>query len=454
MRHPYIPRGRGEEPEMLQAVGVEHFEDLLAPVPAHLRMTGPLDLPAAMSEVEVTRHIERLAAANTAGAGVRAFQGAGSYDHHVPAIIDHLSFRSEFYTAYTPYQPEVGQGTLQAVFEFQTLMSELTGMDLANASLYDGATALAEAMLLATATTKRSRIAVAGPLHPHYLEVLHTYARGQGIEVDVDPAPQGVVDASWLAGALAKEPAGVVAQGPNFLGLVEDHTDLFTQARNVGALGIAVFQPQALALYRTPGDMGADLAVGEGMSLGTPPQFGGPALGLFAASKRFVRLVPGRLIGETVDLDGKRAFVMTLQTREQHIRRERATSNICTNQGLLALRASIYLSLLGDEGFHAVATHSMERAHYAANKLAALPGCSLPYGGPFFREFVLECPRPAKEIILAAAKNGIIPGVDLGAARPDWSHHLLVCATEKHDRVDLDALVKAVATAVGEAAHV
>jgi len=433
---------------MLEAIGVASFEDLLAPVPESVRLTKPLDLPGPLSEMEVSRRLQALAEKNGNAGRRLAFLGAGAADHWVPAAVDAVAGRPEFYTAYTPYQPEVSQGTLAATFEFQTLVAELTGMAMANASLYDGASALAEAVLLAVSVTRRKRVVVAGPLHPHYLQVLRTFCSGQGIEVVSDPAGEGTADRSWVQAALGDETAAVVGQVPNFLGIVEDLSDLFAAARGVGAKAIAVFDPHALALYKTPGEMGADIAVGEGMSLGSPPSFGGPTLGLFAASAELVRRVPGRLIGETIDREGKRAFVMTLQTREQHIRRERATSNICTNQAWMALRATVYLSLLGPQGLREVAELSLEGAHYAAEKLAALDGFRLPYEAPFFNEFVLECPRPAREIVAGAMKRNVVPGVNLARfadlAPPGAENRLLVCVTETHGKEDLDALVEAV----------
>jgi len=439
---------------MLEAAGVSSFEELIAAIPAKFRLEGLLDLDRPRSEFEVARRLGALAERNGHAGRRRMFLGAGAYDHLVPAAVDAVAGRSEFITAYTPYQPEVAQGTLTAAFEFQTLLAELTGMDLANASLYDGATALAEAVLLACVKTRRKRVLVAGPLHPHYLQVLRTFCQGQEIEVVSDPAPDGVADRNWVRDALDGTTAAVVGQTPNFFGIADDLTDLFTAARDVGAKSVAVFLPHALPLYRTPGEMGADLAVGEGMSLGTPPSFGGPALGLFTARQEFARLVPGRLIGETVDRDGKRAYVMTLQTREQHIRREKATSNICTNQGLLALRATIYLTLMGPEGMRETAEQCLERAHYAAEKLAALDGFRLRYDEPFFHEFVLQCPRPAREIVAGCIERGVTPGVNLGRfgeLGPEGADRLLlVCVTEKHDKHDLDALVEAVKEAAGD----
>jgi len=428
---------------MLETIGASSFEKLLAPVPMHLRLQRLLDLGEPQSEYQIARQFEALAALNDVPGKFTSFLGAGSYDHFVPAAVDHLSFRSEFYTAYTPYQAEVGQGTLTTIFEFQSMLAELTGMDLANASLYDGASALAEAGLLAASVTGKSKIVVAGPLHPNYAQVLSTYCRGQGIEVVADPSPDGTINRGWVRDALPGA-AAVVAQSPNFFGIVEDLSGVFADARAQDAKAIQVFLPHALPLYKTPADMGADLAVSEGLSLGSPPSFGGPALGLFTSRLEFVRHIPGRLVGETVDRNGKRAFVMTLRTREQDIRREKATSNICTNQALLALRATIYMSLLGPQGMREVAEQCLEKAHYLAAHLSSRKGFRLPYKGPFFQEFVVETPRPAWEVIAQARLKNVLPGVDL-TRFPELqagTNRLLVCVTEKHTRADLDHLVE------------
>ena len=443
MQHPFIPRGEGEEETMLEAIGVSSFEKLLAPIPAHLRLGRLLDLPAPQSEYQIARQFETLAALNDVPSRFTSFLGAGSYDHFVPAAVDHLSFRSEFYTAYTPYQAEVGQGTLTTIFEFQSMLAELTGMDLANASLYDGASALAEAALLAASVSGKSKVVVAGPLHPNYLQVLATYCRGQGIEVVTEPSPDGTINRGWVRDALPGA-AAVVAQSPNFFGIVEDLSGVFADARTLGVKAIQVFLPHALVLYKTPADMGADLAVAEGLSLGSPPSFGGPALGLFTSRLEFARHIPGRLVGETVDRNGKRAFVMTLRTREQDIRREKATSNICTNQALLALRATIYMSLLGPQGLRDVAEQCLEKAHYLAGRLTSSKGFVLPYKGPFFQEFVVQTPRPAWEMIAQARVRGVLPGVDLARfpGLQAGNNRLLVCVSEKHTREDLDRLVE------------
>jgi len=449
VQHPFIPRGEGEEAQMLEAIGVSSFETLLAPIPQHVRLGRWLDLPEPQSEYQIARQFEALAALNDVPSRFTSFLGAGAYDHFVPAAVDHLSFRSEFYTAYTPYQAEVGQGTLTTIFEFQSMLAELTGMDLANASLYDGASALAEAALLAASVTGKSKIVVAGPLHPNYLQVLETYCRGQGIEVLCDPSADGVINRGWVRDSLPGA-AAVVAQSPNFFGLVEDVSGVFADARSQDAKAIQVFLPHALPLYKTPADMGADLAVGEGLALGSPPSFGGPALGLFTTKLEYARHIPGRLVGETVDRNGKRAFVMTLRTREQDIRREKATSNICTNQALLALRATIYMSMLGPQGMRDVAEQCLEKAHYLAERLASVKGFALPYKGTFFQEFVVQTPRPAWEMIAEARARGVLPGVDLARfpGLQTGTNRMLVCVTEKHTRADLDGLVEVMREAV------
>jgi len=451
---PYIPRGREEERRMLAAIGVDSFEDLLRAIPPSLRLPGLLELPGPRSEYEVARHLESLAAVDAGGPGERFFLGGGIYDHWVPAAIDHVASRSEYYTAYTPYQAEVGQATLTAIFEFQSMLAELTKMDLVNASMYDGASALAEAALMAYRVNGRKRILVAGPLHPNYLQVLRTYTRETGIELLVDPAPGGFTDREWVAARLDDSIAALVLQSPNFFGGVEDGEELFAAAGQVGALAIHVFQPHALALYRTPGEMGADIAVAEGQALGSPPSFGGPGLGIFAARRKYARRIPGRLIGETVDRDGKRCFVMTLRTREQDIRRAKATSNICTNQSLLALRATMYLALLGPEGLRETAELCLENAHYARDAVIALDGFSAVHDVPFFREFAVHCPRPAAEIVASARQRGVHPGVDLGRFDSAWNDRLLICCSEKHERRDLDELTAALRAAAEEVAHV
>jgi glycine dehydrogenase subunit 1 len=437
----YVGITADEERRMLEAIGVGRFEDLLAAVPASARLRQPLALDGPLSEIEVRRTFGGWAAGNAAGRAV-SFLGGGLYDHYVPAAVDAIAGRSEFATAYTPYQPEVAQGTLTAIFEFQSMIAELTGCDVANASLYDGASAVVEAALLARAHTGRRRVVVAGALHPNYLGVLRTYVDPAEITVVADRGGQCAPEDLKLA--LGADVACVAYQHPNFFGLLETPHALHALAHEAGALAIAVCDPVALALLEPPGRTSghaADLVVGEGQCLGVPPSFGGPLLGFFAARSALVRRMPGRLAALTTDRHGRRGVVLTLQTREQHIRREKATSNICTNQGLMALRATVHLALLGRDGLREVAELCVHKTHHAAAAAAAVPGYRLAHGGAFFREFVLECPADAAELVRAGLGEGILPGVDLGQFRPEWRRWLLVAVTEQRSAADIERWV-------------
>jgi glycine dehydrogenase subunit 1 len=424
-----------EERRMLDAIGVERFEELLAAVPNAVRLRDALPIPGPLSEIELRRLIGGWAQQNAANRAV-SFMGGGVYDHYIPAAVSVLASRSEFATAYTPYQPEVAQGTLTAIFEFQSLICELTGMEVANASLYDGATAAVEAALLARTQTGRARVVVAGALHPHWLAVLHTYLGAE--HVTVVPDRGGQCAPEDLQSALGGDAACVIYQHPNFFGLLETPSAIHTLAHERGALAIACCDPIALALLEPPGASGADIVVGEGQSLGIPQSFGGPFLGFFACRLGLVRRMPGRIVGETVDHQGRRGFVLTLQTREQHIRREKATSNICTNQGLLALRATLYMALMGRQGMQDVAELCVQKAHHAARLAAGIPGYRIAYEGPFFREFVLECPVEASSVAHAALAEGILAGVDLGRFRSEWKNRLLVAVTEQRSAEEID----------------
>jgi glycine dehydrogenase subunit 1 len=429
----FVGLSRAEEARMLATAGVERFEDLLGGVPRELLLTEPLPVEGPLTEIDQRRHFRSLACANDADRAI-SFLGGGLYEHWIPAALEALASRSEFATAYTPYQPEVAQGSLTAIFEFQSMIAELTGMEVANASLYDGATAAVEAALLARHQTGRRRVVASGALHPHTLEVLATY-----LEQDLEVAPErdGLTDFDALERAVGKDAACVLYAHPSFFGRLEHPDAIHRVAHAAGALAAAVCDPIALALLEPPGapgpagEPGADLVVGEGQPLGNPPSFGGPVLGFFACRQSLVRRLPGRLAGETVDRHGRRGFVLTLQTREQHIRREKATSNICTNQGLLALRATIYMGLLGRDGLREVATLCVQKTHHAARLAAAIPGYALAHPGPFFREFVLECPVEARRLVAAGRASGILPGVDLGQFRPEWKRRLLVAVTEQ-----------------------
>jgi glycine dehydrogenase subunit 1 len=445
---PYTGHSREEERELLRAIGVERFEDLIDAVPGALRMARPLDIPPGQSEMEVRRLFLDLARRNYDPLSTPSFLGAGLYDHDIPSVVRHMTLRSEFYTAYTPYQAEVAQGTLMTIFEFQTMVSELTGCDVANASMYDGGSAAAEAALLAAAATGRSKILVASSFHSHHRSILETYGRPPGLQF-VDVGSDRPLTAADLAGKIDRETAGVLVQQPNFMGGIESVAPLADAAHAEGALLIASADPVALALLEPPGRLGADLVVGEGQNLGNPPSFGGPACGLFACKRDLIRRLPGRLVAETVDADGRRGFVLTLQTREQHIRREKATSNICTNNNLVALGMTISLALLGPHGLREMANLCLQKAHYLEGGLTSIEGVRRDPGGPFFHEFCLRLPRRASEVIGKIHKDaGILAGCDLGRIKPEWSDRLLVAVTEKRTREEMDAFIAAMGRAV------
>ena len=441
----YISTTDAQRRAMLEAIGAASVDDLLSAVPASLRRTAAIDLPAGESEPDLMRRLKAMAARNADADRVPSFLGAGVYSHFQPAVVPHLALRAEFLTSYTPYQPEVAQGTLQAIFEFQTMVAALFGMEIANASMYDGSTALAEAVLMARRVTKRDRFLVARSVHPEYLEVVRTYCRRIGLVLEEVPAgPSGAIDPGRLA--LDERVAAVVVGYPNFFGVVEPLPELAEAAHRVGAL-LVTSTPEALALglLKGPGALGADIATGEGQSFGVPLSFGGPHVGLFATRERYLRQMPGRLAGETVDAHGKRGYVLTLATREQHIRRENATSNICTNSGLIAMVATVYLAALGRQGLARLARQNYSRAEYAKSRLVAR-GLSLPFSGPTFNEFVVETKGPAA----AAARRvldeaRIVAGLPLSRFYPDLPSALLVCVTEQHPKAEIDRLVEGLA---------
>ncbi len=444
----YIPMTDADRQRMLAAIGVSSFDELIGHIPDQYKLKGLLNLPSGLSEYEATRLLRELSSRNTTTDEYVCFLGAGAYDHFIPAAVDHILLRSEFYTAYTPYQAEVSQGTLQATYEYQTLVCELTGMDVANASMYDGASALAEAALMAVAQKRRRRIVVASTLHPLYREVLDTYTHGQGIEVAEAAEKNGATDVDSLKAQLQQDTACVLVQHPNFYGILEDVDTVSQATHEAGALLVTSNDPVSLGILKPPGAYDADIATGEGQPLGIPLGFGGPYLGLFAVKQNLVRRMPGRLIGMTVDTQGRRGFVMTLQTREQHIRREKATSNICTNQGLLALAATVHLALLGKQGFRRVAEMSLQKSHYLAQRISELPGYGLAYERPFFKEFVVRTPFPAEELVQKLLEKKIFAGVPLSQFYPDRTHELLVAVTEKRTREEMDRFVIALRQAV------
>ena len=440
----YLSLSDKDKAEMLARTGVGSVDDLFCCIPEAVRLKRPLDLPAAQSEIELVRTIDAVGRKN-AGTGYVSFLGGGAYDHFIPTVVDYLSSRGEFVSPYTPYQPEVSQGTLQAIFEFQTLVCLLTGLDIANASLYDGSTGAAEAVLMAQRITGRNKVVLARSLHPQYREVVATYVKNLGLEiVEAGFGPDGRVDKAGLGRVVDDRTAAIVSQSPNFFGVVEDVQALSEAAHAVKALSVAVVAEAAsLGLLEAPGRLGADIVTGEAQSLGIPVSFGGPYLGFMACRKDFLRQMPGRIAGQTVDKDGRRGFVLTLSTREQHIRRERATSNICTNQALCALRATMFMETLGKQGLRELAWQNAQKAAYAAGVLGAVPGVKKRFTGPVFNEFVVELPKPWAAVDAGLRARGIIGGFGLEPAYPELKNAVLVAVTELRTKDQIDTLAGA-----------
>ena len=435
--------------EMLARIGVASLDELFAPIPPELRLGRPLNIPPALSEIELTQLAADLAAKNQAAGDGVCFLGGGSYDHFIPSVVDAIASRSEFYTAYTPYQAEASQGSLQVFFEYQTLICELTGMDVANASLYEGGSAVAEAVLLASNVSEgRREVLVAASVHPEYRQVLATYLANLNLKIVTLPTPEGVLNSDDLKKAITDQTVAVVVQHPNFFGHLEEVRALTGIAHANGALAIVSFDPISLGLLERPGQYGADIAVAEGQCLGTPMGYGGPYLGIMACRQEFVRKLPGRLVGQTVDRNGKRCWVLTLQTREQHIRREKATSNICTNQGLFAIRAAVYLTSLGPQGLRETAELCLQKAHYAAERLTKLPGVRLRFKQPFFKEFTLKLPGDVVKILGEMRKHGFHAGLSLGKWHPALADSLTIAVTEKRTKDEMDRLVEIMNTAI------
>ena len=431
----YIPHTDAERNEMLARIGAKDIADLFTAVPEKYRFPK-LDLPEAVTEMEVMWEMNALSDANSDASHYACFLGAGAYQHYIPSLVDHMIRRGEFFTAYTPYQPEVSQGTLQAIFEFQSMMSALTGMEISTASHYDGATAFAEAVLMSMAATNRNKVVISSTIHPHYRQVLRTYTQfNSKIEI---------VEVEDLPGQVDLKTACVAIQNPNFFGQMEDVQGLADRMHTSGALFVVVTNPMSLGLFKPPADYGADIVVGEGQPMGIPLSFGGPYLGFFCTKREFMRRIPGRIVGETVDRDGSRGYVLTLKTREQDIRREKATSNICTNQGLMALCACVYMSTMGKHGIQQAANLCYQKAHYTAEQVGRLDGWKVWGDKPFFNEFVAECPAPVSEINdYLLDEHDIIGGYDLGRDYPDLQNHMLIACTETNTRDEIDALVKA-----------
>src|SRR6266571_2596198 len=442
----YVPNTPEDQQAMLTRLGLSTLEDLLAPVPENVRLRRPLELPPALSEPDLKRLLNGMAAKNQNLDNWISFLGAGNYDHAIPSVVPHLQKRSEFVTSYTPYQPEVSQGMLQAIYEFQTMICQVTGLDIANASLYDGSTAVVEAVFMAIGPGGRGEVVVSEGVDPQYRRVLRTYAHARGFSVKEVPTRNGVTSVEDLDAAMSPTTAAVVVQQPNFFGCIEDMTAIEPVAHRGKSIFITnITEPASLGILAPPADYGADIAVGEAMNLGNAISYGGPACGFIAARSKFMRLMPGRLVGQTVEEGGKKqtGYVLTLQTREQHIRRERATSNICTNQSLLAVGVSIYLAALGKQGFRELAELCLQKAHYAFRQITAIPGYAAAFSSPFFEEFAIRLPVSAQKLERHLEQSGIIGGYPLGKNYAGMEDCMLFCVTETRTKADIDLLVSA-----------
>jgi glycine dehydrogenase subunit 1 len=440
----FLPAGEQDRAEMLRAIGVERFDDLLADIPGEARLSRGLDLPPGVSEMEAREHLRRLAVRNASVDQAVCFLGGGAYDHYVPSIVDEISSRPEFYTAYTPYQPEISQGTLQTIYEYQSLIARLTGMGVSNASLYDGGTAIAEAVLMANAINQRKEVVVSGCLNPMKAAILRTYLGATGIQVKVTGRKAGLTDPDEVRSLASAATCCVVLETPNFFGVIEDAAAVGEAAKRAGALLVVSVDPISLGVLAPPSEYGADIAVGEGQALGNYLSYGGPYLGFMSTKKEHIRKLPGRIVGKTVDKVGRTCYCLTLQTREQHIRREKATSNICSNQALVALRAAAYLCWLGRDGLREVATLCLSKAIYAEKAFAAR-GLKPRFKAPFFKEFALGLPVDADRVAGRLAAKGLLAGVPLGRFYADLATSLLIAFTEKRSRAEIDALVEGVA---------
>jgi glycine dehydrogenase subunit 1 len=439
----YLPMTEQDKKEMLEAIGIEAVDELFSDIPEEVRFNGRLNIKEAKSESALTKELFKLANQNVNLKTHASFLGAGVYDHYIPSIVDHVISRSEFYTAYTPYQPEISQGELQAIFEFQTMICELTGMDVANSSMYDGGTALAEAAMLACGQTRRKTILISEAVHPEYREVVKTYARGQRHQVVEIPLNNGVTSTEQIKELMSNDVAAVIIQYPNFFGRIEPLKDFAAIAHEYKSLFVVSCNPVALGILTPPGNLGADIVTGDAQPFGIPTSFGGPHCGFFAVSKKLMRKIPGRLVGQTVDEDGRRGFVLTLQAREQHIRREKATSNICSNQALNALAASVAMSSLGKKGIREMAVKNVQKANYAKKQFKE-KGFDIVYDGPIFNEFVLKVDKPISQLSQHLLEKGFIAGYDLGKLDEKLHGHMLVCVTEVRTKEEIDQFVEEV----------
>lgn len=443
----YVPHTEKDIKEMLQAIGAKSLDEVFELIPEELRLKKPLNLPPGLSEQELVAEMKKLAGKNATVDDNISFIGAGAYNHYIPSVVNHTLLRSEFYTSYTPYQAEISQGTLQAIFEYQTLICQLTGMDVANASMYEGASATAEAILMARRINNRKKVVISSALHPEYREVVRTYLRTQpaAIKEVMHCTEAGTTLPEAVEKHIDEETSCLVVQQPNFFGCIEDLKTLGELAHKSGALFIVVIaEPISLGLLKSPGELGADIVVGEGQSLGNSLSFGGPYLGFFATREKYLRQMPGRLVGETTDKDGNRGYVLTLSTREQHIRREKATSNICTNEGLCALAATVYMCMLGKKGMMEVARLNLSKAEYLKKALQSVKGVKLAFNAPTFNEFVIEVDKNPEELLNALSVKGIWGGVGLERFYPYLDRHVLLCATEMNTKEEVDAVVEIV----------
>jgi glycine dehydrogenase subunit 1 len=445
----YIPDTKEQQAEMMKETGIKDIEELFSPIPHNVRHADSLKIPEAVSEMELIPYMRKLASKNRNTDDYTCFLGAGAYDHFIPSAVNSIITRQEFYTAYTPYQPEISQGTLQAIYEYQTMICELTGMDVSNASMYDGATALAEAVFMACEDTKRQRVLLARTVHPQYRQVLKTYSHFRGIFIEEIGYDNGGIDIKMLEQKISDDVASVCIQSPNFFGVIENIQEVVEIAHRKGVVVISCVDPISLAILKSPGESGADMAVGEGQCLGSSLSFGGPYLGFMAVKQKYLRKMPGRITGETTDKNGDKGFVLTIQTREQHIRRGKATSNICSNQALNALAACVYMSLLGKNGMQKVAELCINKAHYTFEKLIHTGKFSILFGkAPFFKEFALKSSIPVKKLNKLLIEKKIIGGYDLGKDYPELSDCLLMCVTEKRTREEIDTLADIIGGAV------
>ncbi|MBM2838054.1 MAG: gcvPA [Deltaproteobacteria bacterium] len=443
---PYVPHTERDIMEMLQAIGAKSLEDLFNVIPEELRLKNQLNLPTGLSEQELVAEMKKLGAKNSTVDGHISFIGAGAYNHYIPSVVNHTLLRSEFYTSYTPYQPEISQGTLQAIFEYQTLICQLTGMDVANASMYEGASATAEAILMARRINNRKKVVVSSALHPEYRDVVRTYLKTQQVTIEeiMHCTEAGTTLPEAAERHIDEETSCLVIQQPNFFGCLEDLKTLGELAHNNGAIFIVVIsEPISLGLLKSPGDLGADIVIGEGQSLGNSISFGGPYLGFFATREKYMRQMPGRLVGETTDKDGNRGFILTLSTREQHIRREKATSNICTNEGLCALAATVYMCMLGKKGMMELARLNLSKAEYLKKALQGIKGVKLAFNASTFNEFVIEVDREPENLLKSLSGNGIWGGIALKRFYQHLDRHILLCGTEMNTKEDMDKFVEA-----------